>query len=75
MAARPDTGCRYALRNNQLTIHRLHGDTERRMLTTAAEIRAVLEDCFRIVLPVIPDLDPALQRLIEPSQQASSSVE
>ncbi len=70
MVARPDTDRRYALRNNQLTIHHLHGDTERRTLTTAAEIRAVLEDAFRITLPRTSELDPALQRLIEPSQQA-----
>jgi N-hydroxyarylamine O-acetyltransferase len=70
MAARPDTDCRYALRNNQLTIHHLQGDTERRMLTTVAEIRAVLEDAFHITLPITPELDPALQRLIEPSKQA-----
>jgi N-hydroxyarylamine O-acetyltransferase len=70
MAARPEAGRRYALRNNQLTIHHLHGDTERHTLTTAAEIRAVLEDAFRIAVPRASELDPALQRLIEPSQQA-----
>ena len=69
MAARPDTDCRYALRNNQLTIHHLKGDSERRMLTTVAELRAVLEDAFHITLPATSELDPALQRLIEPSKQ------
>jgi N-hydroxyarylamine O-acetyltransferase len=69
MAARPDTERRYALRNNQLTIHHLHGDTERCVLSTVAELRAVLEECFQITLPATRDLDPALQRLIEPSQQ------
>ena len=70
MAARPDTDCRYALRNNQLTIHHLRGDTERRVLSTVAEIRAVLEDAFHINLPITSDLDSALQRLTESSQQA-----
>lgn len=70
MATRPDRDCRYALRNNQLTIHHLRGDSERRVLTTTAEIRAVLEDAFHITLPILPELDPALQRLIEPPKQA-----
>jgi N-hydroxyarylamine O-acetyltransferase len=70
MAARPERDRRYALRNNQLTIHHLHGDTERRTLTTAAEIHAVLEDAFRITLPIESELKPALQRLIESPQQA-----
>jgi N-hydroxyarylamine O-acetyltransferase len=29
IAARPDSDCRYALRNNQLTTHYLDGRTER----------------------------------------------
>jgi N-hydroxyarylamine O-acetyltransferase len=70
MAARPERDCRYALRNTQLTIHHLHGDSERRVLTTVAEIRAVLEEAFHITLPATPELDLALQRLIEPSKQA-----
>jgi len=69
MAARPDRDCRYALRNNQLTTHHLHGDSQRRVLTTFAEMRAVLEDAFHITLPATSELDPALQRLIEPSKQ------
>jgi len=65
MAARPDADRRYALRNNQLAIHHLNGDTERRVLTTVADFRAILEDAFQITLPKTPDLDPALQRLVE----------
>jgi hypothetical protein len=33
-------------------------------------MRAVLEDAFHITLPATSELDPALQRLIEPSKQA-----
>jgi N-hydroxyarylamine O-acetyltransferase len=65
MAARPAADRRYALRNNQFAIHYLDGDTERRMLTTVAELRAILQDAFHIALPATPDLDLALQRLIE----------
>jgi N-hydroxyarylamine O-acetyltransferase len=70
IAARPDADRRYALRNNQLAIHHLHGDTERRVLTTVAELRATLQDALRITLPETPALDPALQRLIELSEGA-----
>jgi N-hydroxyarylamine O-acetyltransferase len=70
MAARPDADRRYALRNNQLAIHHRNGTTERRGLTTVADFRATLQDAFRITLPETPDLDPALQRLIELSDGA-----
>lgn len=45
----------------------MNGATERRALTTVAEVRAVLEEAFRITLPATPDLDPALERLIAQS--------
>jgi N-hydroxyarylamine O-acetyltransferase len=70
IAARPATDRRSALRNNQLAIHYLNGDTERRTLATIADFRAALQDIFRITLPETPDLDPALQRLIEQSESA-----
>ena len=65
IAARPDTDCRYALRNNQLTTHHLDGRTERRVLSTVTELRTALEDVFRLKLPPITNLDDALQRLVE----------
>jgi N-hydroxyarylamine O-acetyltransferase len=64
MAARPDTGRRYALRNNELAVHYLDGRTERRLLTSAAELRAVLKEQFRITVPAAPELDAAWQRLM-----------
>jgi N-hydroxyarylamine O-acetyltransferase len=70
IAARPTTDRRSALRNNQLAIHYLNGDTERHRLATIADFRAALQDVFRITLPETPDLDPALQRLIEQSESA-----
>ena len=46
-------------------IHHLNGATERRALTTLADLRAILQDAFRITLADTPALDPALRRLIE----------
>ena len=66
IAARPDIDCRYALRNNQLTTHHLDGRTERCVLSTVTELRAVLEDVFRLKLPAIANLDSALQQLVQP---------
>jgi N-hydroxyarylamine O-acetyltransferase len=65
IAARTAPDRRHALLNNQFTTHYLNGKTERRSLTTAAEIRNVLEDVFALTLPAAPELDSALQRLIE----------
>lgn len=64
MAARPEADRRYALRNNELAVHYLDGRTERRLLTSAAELRAVLEEQFRIAMPTAPELDAAWQRLM-----------
>ncbi|HEU5099412.1 MAG TPA: arylamine N-acetyltransferase [Roseiflexaceae bacterium] len=67
MAARPEKERRYALRNNQLTIHHLHGDSERRVLATIAELRAVLEDAFRNTLPIASELEPAAPHRVVPA--------
>jgi N-hydroxyarylamine O-acetyltransferase len=64
IAARPDPDRRYALSNNELTVHHLNGHTERRILTSAKEIRETLESAFRVRLPDAVDLDAALTRLV-----------
>lgn len=63
IAARPDVDRRYALLNNQLAVHHLNGRTERQVLRSAAELRAVLAGPFKIAVPDSPDLDHALARL------------
>ncbi len=68
IVARPDFGCRYALRNNQFTIHYLHGQTERRSLKTVTELRTVLEDIFHLTIPEFADSNIAFQRLVERSE-------
>ena len=67
MAARPAKDCRYALRNNELTVHHLDGGTERHVLTNIAEMRETLESAFRLTLPDDPELDSALARLTAPA--------
>ncbi len=63
IAARPAPGRRYALRNNEFAIHYLNRGTERRKLTTVAELRATLEGAFGLYLPDVPELHSALERL------------
>jgi N-hydroxyarylamine O-acetyltransferase len=62
IAARPVPGARYALSNNQLTIHHMDGPSERRLLGSVGEVRQVLESMFGLTLPAAAELDPALAR-------------
>ena len=70
VASRPAPGLRYALRNNELAIHRLNGGTERRTLATADELRSALIDMMKIEVPAGPDVDSLLARIAatEPTQ-------
>jgi len=63
IAARVFRDGRYGLLGNQLTVHRLSGETERRTFSSAGEMRAVLEENFGITLANIPELDAGLERL------------
>src|SRR6185295_12504828 len=65
MAARVAPDRRYALWNTEFTVHYLNGTPERRVLTTAAKIREILEGPFGLTLPTAPELDVALQRLTQ----------
>jgi N-hydroxyarylamine O-acetyltransferase len=62
MVARAAPGRRYALRNNELSIHRLDG-SERRPLRTPAELRETLTGTFGLRIPDTPALDGLLERL------------
>ncbi len=67
MAARPAPGRRYTLRNNEFTVRDLNGGTERRLLGTAAEMRAVLAGPLGLTLPESADVDAVLGRLTAPA--------
>jgi N-hydroxyarylamine O-acetyltransferase len=64
IAARADSDRRYTLRNNELMVHYLDGRSERRVLTSAAALRAALTDAFRLTLPAGPELDAALEGVV-----------
>jgi N-hydroxyarylamine O-acetyltransferase len=62
-AARAEPGRRLALRNREFALHTANGETTRRMLRSASEIREVLENDFLIRLPLHPELDHRLDSL------------
>lgn len=65
LVARVAQDGRYGLMNNRLSIHHLQGDSEQRLLTSAGEIRAVLESTFGVRLPEDPGLEAALARFVQ----------
>ena len=71
IAARATADGRYGLRNNRLSIHRMNGESEQRVLTSAAEISAVLKDLFGVVVPDQPAFAASLARLDWPDFSAS----
>jgi N-hydroxyarylamine O-acetyltransferase len=64
MAARPVPGKRYALYNNTLTVHELTGESREQTLTSAEEIRAVLESTFGLRLPADPAIQAGLLKIV-----------
>jgi N-hydroxyarylamine O-acetyltransferase len=71
IAARATADGRYGLRNNRLSMHRLDGVNEQRVLTSAAEISAVLRDLFGVVVPDEPAFAARLARLDWPDFSTS----
>jgi N-hydroxyarylamine O-acetyltransferase len=65
IGARVKPDGRYALRNNELSIHRKQ-ETEKRSINDAAGLRSCLETDFGIQLPEVPELDAALERVSRP---------
>ncbi|HVJ88059.1 MAG TPA: arylamine N-acetyltransferase [Caulifigura sp.] len=63
LSSRTAPGVRYALMNNELSIHRTGADTEKRTLKSAAEMKHALENEIGINLPDTPELEPLLARL------------
>jgi N-hydroxyarylamine O-acetyltransferase len=65
IAARTAPGKRCALRQNELAIHELHGETTRRVLKSAGELREVLSGTFGIEVPQSAELEAKLREIAE----------
>lgn len=74
IAARPARDLRYALRDNVFSVHYVDGNTERRLLTSADELRTTLEGLFHVTLPELPEVDAALERLAASVQTPALTV-
>nr|AMP54486.1 N-acetyltransferase [uncultured bacterium] len=55
---------RYALHDNELSIHAIGEESKKRVLKSPAEIRQVLEELFHIRLPELPGLNEKLKELL-----------
>jgi N-hydroxyarylamine O-acetyltransferase len=64
LAARAEPDRRYALGDNELSVHVLNGATEKQTLKTVGEMRDALTDLFKIRLAGLDGLDAALSRLV-----------
>lgn len=62
-AARATDKGRYTLRNNELAEHDLHGNTDRRAITSATELRRALQELFLLRLPDDDEVDTLLEKI------------
>jgi len=69
VAARAQPDRRYTLRNTDFATHFAGGYTERRALTSAAELRETLERTFGINVPADAEVDAVLARISEIAAQ------
>ncbi len=67
-------GRRYALRDNQLTIHQTGASSEQHLLSSVAELRATLETTFNLAVPTGTAADDRMQCLI-PTVASSPTAE
>jgi N-hydroxyarylamine O-acetyltransferase len=65
IAARTEPGRRYALLDNELAVHTLGEESVRRKVTSAEELRGVLSETFRIVVPEGPEVEAKLKGIAE----------
>jgi N-hydroxyarylamine O-acetyltransferase len=65
IAARTGLECRYALLDNELAVHKLGGETARRKVTSAGELREVLSETFGIAVPEGLEVEKKLNEIAE----------
>lgn len=65
IAARSTPERRYSLLNRELAMHPVGGETQRRVLQSADELRQVLSDIFLIRVPQSAQMDRALDKVFD----------
>jgi N-hydroxyarylamine O-acetyltransferase len=74
VAARADRERRYALRNTDFAVHYPGGSTDRRSLTTVAELRDVLTGPLGLSLPDHAGLETAFERVLANAALATTPL-
>jgi N-hydroxyarylamine O-acetyltransferase len=69
IAARPTLQGRYALRNNELSIHHLNGISEKHAITSVAELREKLETLFDIYVPPTDNAEEIFSQIVNVTVQ------
>lgn len=69
VAARVGSDRRYALRNTDFTVHHRDGYTERRPLTSGADVRQTLEQVFGVTIPAGDDVGALFERIVAGANQ------
>jgi N-hydroxyarylamine O-acetyltransferase len=65
IAALPFEHGRHVLRNGDFATHLLNGSHDRRTIETSGDLKEILQNVFRIVLPDVPHMDEYLERVIQ----------
>ena len=65
IAARTQPQRRYALRNNELAVHELNGETTRGPLQSADALREALRETFGIAIERSDELDAKLVEIVQ----------
>jgi N-hydroxyarylamine O-acetyltransferase len=71
VAARADTDRRYALLNAEFAVHHRNGWTDRRALTSVADLKDLLTGPLAVALPDYPKLDAILARAVATGRAAA----
>jgi len=75
LVARPRGHQRQTLFNNELRVHGPGGESSRRTLSTAAELRSALAEVFGIEAPAGAEVDAALARILKPPGAAATAAD
>ena len=65
IAALPFEHGRHVLRNGDFATNFLNGSHDRRTIETSGDLKEILQNVFRIVLPDVPHMDGYLERVIQ----------
>ncbi|WP_205503953.1 arylamine N-acetyltransferase family protein [Rufibacter psychrotolerans] len=66
LVAKVTPEARYCLRNNELSVHYVHGKSKRQFITTPGQLYTILKEGFDLPVSYTPELDQALRFILQP---------